>query len=58
MAPNASAKIAIDTAVTRVRIRAMRAARARSFSRASSFGDWVCSVMAAKVGLRCESDPG
>src|SRR3954453_2483470 len=39
MAPNASAKIARDAATTRLRIREMRAARARSFARASSFGD-------------------
>ena len=58
IAPKASAKIASDTATTRLRIREMRAVRARSFSRASSFGEGVCSVMAAKVGGGSESGPG
>src|SRR3954451_5287068 len=70
MAPNASAKIASETAITRLRIRAMRAARARSFALASSLGDrpdaaerselgvGVGSCMSAKVGARCESGPG
>jgi hypothetical protein len=44
MAPKASAKIASDTAVTFLRMRAMRAARARSFSRARCFGEGVCWV--------------
>jgi hypothetical protein len=44
IAPKASVKIASDTAVTRLRIRAMRVARARSFSRASCFGEGACSV--------------
>ena len=44
MAPKASAKIASDTAVTLLRMRAMRAARARSFFRASCFGEGVCWV--------------
>jgi hypothetical protein len=38
-APNASANVASDTATTRLRIWAMRAARARSLAWASSFGD-------------------
>ena len=65
IAPKASVKIPSDTAVTRLRIRAMRAARARSFSRASCFGEggcsvgeWVCSVMGCKVGVPSESGPG
>ena len=68
MAPNASAKIASDVATTRRRMREMRSARARSFSRASSFAEWsgsagvgsegVGSCMAAKVGAPCESGPG
>jgi hypothetical protein len=65
IAPNASAKMARDTVVTRLRIRAMRAPRARSFSAASSLGDGLCSfgegigsVMTATVGGRCESGPG
>src|SRR3954452_11697621 len=70
MAPNASAKIASEAAITRLRIRAMRAARARSFALASSLGDrpgraerselgvGVGSCMSAKVGAPCESGPG
>jgi hypothetical protein len=59
MAPNASAKIASDAATTRLRIRAIRAARARSFSRASSFGEGVLwSGMVATVSGAAESGPG
>src|SRR3954453_8087704 len=39
MTPNASAKIASDAATTRLRMREMRLARARSLSLASSFGE-------------------
>lgn len=58
MAPNASAKIASDAATTRLRMRAIRAARARSFSRASCFGEGVWSGMVGTVGGRAESGPG
>src|SRR3954452_14692117 len=70
MAPNASAKIASEAAITRLRIRPMRAARARSFALAGSlgerpdaagrseFGVGVGSCMAATVGAPCESGPG
>ena len=39
IAPNATAKVASEAATTRLRMRAMRAARARSLAWASSFGD-------------------
>jgi hypothetical protein len=58
IAAKATVNTASDTAATRLRIRVIRAARARSFSRASCFGEGVCSVMAITVGARCESGPG
>ena len=41
--PNASTNVARDAAITRLRMRPIRAARARSLACASSFGDRVCS---------------
>src|SRR3954447_18605099 len=58
IAAKATVNTVSDTAATRLRIREIRAARARSFSRASCFGEGVCSVMAVTVGARCESGPG
>jgi hypothetical protein len=66
MVPNAIANVASAAAATRLRSRAIRAARARRRSWASSFGDGVvCSVgegvrsdMARTVGAGCESPLG
>ena len=71
--PNASTNVASDAAITRLRMRPMRAARARSLAWASSFGDRVGSElgrsargrsegggsdMDSTVGTRCESTLG
>ena len=68
--PNASTNVASDAAITRLRRRPMRAARARSLAWASSFGDRVGSEldrsargrsegggsdMDSTVGARCKS---
>ena len=61
IAPNARAKVASDAAITRWRIRAIRAARARSLAWASSFGDGsrgVGSGMVANLGAGSEMSPG
>ncbi len=64
MTPNATAKVASAPATTRRRSRRMRAARARSFSRASCLGDLggsvlgAFSVMASTVGAAAESALG
>src|SRR6185312_11435081 len=55
MAPNARTNVASAAATTRLRNRAMRAARARSLAWASSFGEGVCSVMERTVGGGCKS---
>ena len=54
-APNASANVASVAATTRRRIRAIRAARARSLAWASSLGERAGCDMDRTVGRRCES---
>jgi hypothetical protein len=52
--PNASTNVASDAAITRLRIRPMRAARARSLACASSFGDRVGSELGRSARGRSE----
>ena len=54
IAPNARTKVAIDAATTRLRIRAIRAARARSLAWASCFGERVSSERDRSGGVRLE----
>ena len=48
--PNASANVASDAAITRLRMRPMRAARARSLAWASSFAERVGSELGRRRG--------
>ena len=52
--PNASANVASDAAITRLRMRPMRAARARSLAWASSFGERVGSELGRPARGRSE----
>ena len=54
--PNASTNVASDAAITRLRMRPMRAARARSLAWASSFGDRVGSELGRSARGRSEGD--
>ena len=54
IAPNARTKVASDAATTRLRIRAIRAARARSFAWASCFGERVLSERGRSARIRSE----
>ena len=54
--PNASTNVARDAAITRLRMRPIRAARARSLACASSFGDRVGSELGRSARGRSEGD--
>ncbi len=54
MAPNASTNVASDAAITRLRMRPIRAARARSLAWASSFGERVGSELGRSARGRSE----